>query len=312
MRTPIVPGDVPFLIQNAFTVYIQSSSTRIYSDNDYSKKGAIVTREEWFHPMFRTALIVGLKELDNLDKLNRHTHIYFSHSYKNQSGSSLVLDSFRQSNSLLYDFEYFTRDNKRLLSFGYQAGKVGSILGLLCHQKLLKSVTPITLETYFALTEKPKIGILGPNGKVGSGVRSTLEWFDLSYTGFDRNSDKENLSDYDLLFNCISLDKNSTEVWFHPDQTFKKRIVICDISCDTIKPNNPIRLYTQNTTWENPVTVSDGGAEIISITNLPSLIPKESSDYFSKKFVKLLTTFGDSTWQECLSKLPDRGAELLI
>jgi len=133
-RTPLTPLDIKKLVFNGFKVYIQYSNKRVYSNDDY--KNIIdhieFTSEPWYSNKFSNALIVGLKEIEHLDKLSNHKHLYFSHSYKNQYGSDLILNSFKNSNSVIYDFEYFLYHNKkRIISFGFYAGVVGAVLGLL-------------------------------------------------------------------------------------------------------------------------------------------------------------------------------------
>ena len=36
-RTPIIPIDIPVLIQHGFNIYVESSSNRIFSDEEYEK-----------------------------------------------------------------------------------------------------------------------------------------------------------------------------------------------------------------------------------------------------------------------------------
>ena len=131
-RTPIVPDDIPKLILMGFDIFVETSQHRIFSDTEYKTKGAIITNKPWNHPIFNDCLIVGLKEIAELENLNNHKHLYFSHSYKKQNGFENILQKFAKSCSIIYDFEYFLDDdNKRLISFGFYAGIVGCVLGLL-------------------------------------------------------------------------------------------------------------------------------------------------------------------------------------
>ena len=91
------------------------------------------------------------------------------------------------------------------------------------------------------------------------------------------------------------LDNNYNEVWFDANTSYSKSIIIADISCDYSKPNNPIQIYNTNTTWENPVYSYNKYVDIVAINNLPSLIPKESSNYFPSKCVNLLLEVDDQT-----------------
>ena len=65
-------------------------------------------------------------------------------------------------------------------------------------------------------------------------------------------------------------------------------VVISDVSCDYTKPNNPIDIYDEATSWDKPVYSYNDFVDIISIDNLPSMLPKESSDNFSNNLTKLL------------------------
>jgi len=300
LRVCLVPQDIPKL--TGFTVYIESCKKRIYTDEQYQSQGAIVTTLPWYHSDFKNALILGLKELDHLEHLNEHNHVYFSHSYKNQEGSKIILDAFHKSKSTIYDFEYFKKQSKRVISFGYYAGIVGGVLGLAQYHSNLPKLNP---ETFKELLNKKwntelKIAIIGAYGKVGLGVCKILGEMGINnYDIFDRSTPKNKLSNYDIVFNCILLDYNNTEVWFSRYNIFKKKLVICDISCDNTKPNNPINLYNHNTTWEDPVFHYNEFVDIISISNLPSLMPKESSDYFSKQCVELLLERDSMVWENC-------------
>jgi len=310
-RTPLIPNDVNKLINNGFIVFIESSKYRIYKDDDYKREGAIITSNKWYNSIFNDALIIGLKEIDLLDKLSNHIHIYFSHSYKKQNNSQQILKRFFDSSSIIYDFEYFTdKNNKRLLSFGFYAGIVGAILGILqyytknvyykniCNLKGWKSENNMLndINDYvqeYLLIKKIKIVIIGYSGNCGEGVINILNKLHLPYIGIGKNDNKTNLKDYDIIYNCINLDENSNEIWFDENTIFNKNIVICDISCDYAKSNNPIKLYNENTTWNLPVYSYNEYVDIIAINNLPSLLPKDSSDYFSKKCTNLLLDFDD-------------------
>ena len=86
-RTPLVPNDVKILIENGFTIYVESNENckRFFKDKEYTDVGAIVTEKKW-HEM-ENLLIIGIKELSDIDlsKLNSHTHMYFSHSFNKKS-----------------------------------------------------------------------------------------------------------------------------------------------------------------------------------------------------------------------------------
>lgn len=326
-RTPIIPNSINKLINNGFIVFVESSKYRVYKDDDYKREGAIITNNKWYDSIFKDALIIGLKEIDLLDKLSNHTHIYFSHCYKKQINSQKILKYFFDSSSIIYDFEYFIdKDNKRLLSFGFHAGMVGGILGLLqyytksvydsniCRLKgwISESNMIVNINDYikeYLFLKKIKIAIIGYSGNCGKGVINILNKLNILYVGIGRDDNKGTLKDYDIIYNCINLDENYDEIWFNENSNFNENIVITDISCDYAKPNNPIKLYNENTTWDLPVYSYNEYVDIIAINNLPSLLPKDSSDYFSEKCIDLLLDFEDdrnSYWKNNLNIFYDK------
>jgi saccharopine dehydrogenase (NAD+, L-lysine-forming) len=301
-RTPIIPNDIVILIKNNFIIYVEKSNNRIYKDQDYQLNGAILTEKPWWDNEFKNTLIIGLKDI-NLNKLHNHKHLYFSHSYKNQFGSQEILSQFKNSKSIIYDFEYFLDDsNKRIISFGLFAGINGCILGLLqfINKRLYnininnlncwnsKDIILKNIKKNLFLFDKIKIAIIGANGNCGNGVIQILNCLNIEYTIFYKNTDKSTLKNFDIIYNCITLNENYNEIWFDNSDTFLKPLIIVDISCDYSKNNNPIKLYNKATTWENPVYSYNNFVDIIAINNLPSLLPNDSSDYFSEKCISLL------------------------
>ena len=84
-------------------------------------------------------------------------------------------------------------------------------------------------------------------------MQSLLNELELNYTILDKNSDSNTFVNYDIFINCIKLDPKSNVTWFDSQTKFTNQIIISDISCDYTKPNNPIKLYNENTTWSKPV-----------------------------------------------------------
>lgn len=305
-RTPLIPKHVNILVSNGITVIIESSINRIFSDNEYELAGGIITNKHW--SLFQHALIIGIKELDNLHLLNKHIHIYFSHSYLGQYGSNLILKSFVDSSSLLYDFEFFTDHNSnRLISFCYWAGFIGVFLGLnqfynkFNHLVNLKNLTYfnniqelVDLTNKFIFNLDVKVAIIG-NGKTSKGAQEFCKYFNLNFIIFSKSSDKKLLIDYGIVINCIKLNENNKETWFDINTPFYKNIIIVDVSCDYTKSNNPIKIYNKETDWINPVYSYNNFVDIIAINNLPSLIPRESSIEFSTLFIDLLLDFESDT-----------------
>jgi len=300
-RCPLAPSDVTILCNCGFTVFVQSSETRCFSNYEFEKAGAIITNKSWDN--FSNCLTIGIKELDNIDKLNSHTHIYFSHSYKNQSGATNLLQHFKNSNSNLYDLEYFVNgQNKRLIAFGYYAGFNGASLGLLQYLKKTNGNKLSNLKYWkscqeildninnFKIPEKISICIIGSTGRCGNGAQALFNAFGIKYTELSTLDPKTNLESYDIVINCICLTK-PVGTWYDSTTPFYKNTVIVDISCDYTSLNNPIKLYNSKTTWEEPVFSYNNLVDIIAIDNLPSLLPSESSSEFSSILTNLLKQY---------------------
>lgn len=300
LRTPLIPKDVKILVKNKFIVYVKSSNNRIYKDDEYLENGAIITHEHWSNMKFKNALIVGLKEVE-LKYLDSNHHLYFSHSFKNQWDSQKILETFSTTNSIIYDFEYFLKENKRILSFGFYAGIVGCVLGIFqYYHKKLYNKNIISLKCWKDENEmlnhikdfnfkNLNVGIIGANGNCGNGVKYILNKLNIEYTIIPRDDkDKNIFANFDIFYNCILLNENFNDIFFDKNTNFFKQICIVDISCDNNKFNNPIQLYKENTSWDNPVFNYSNLVDIIAISNLPSLLPKDSSNYFSNKCKDLI------------------------
>jgi saccharopine dehydrogenase (NAD+, L-lysine-forming) len=301
-RTPLIPSDIKTLIINGFEVFIQTSNKRIYSDFQYLEMGATITSLHWSD--FDNTIIIGLKSLDNLELLEKQKnciHVYFSHSYLNQVGSDLILDSFAKSSNLLFDLEYFLNNGKRLVTFGYWAGYIGTIFALKQYYNKINNLPDLNnlkfwenlneIRKFFSdikLSPDIKIGLIGSNGNCGIGAKNILNSLGLNYIPYNSNSNKNNMENLDIIINCIKLSPCYDEIWFNKNTTFYKYIVISDVSCDYTKPNNPIDIYDEATSWDKPVYSYNDFVDIISIDNLPSMLPKESSDNFSNNLTKLL------------------------
>lgn len=309
-RCPLVPEDIRSLVKKGFRFIVQESEHRVFSNKDYRDiSGCTLTTKHWFEPEFQQCLILGIKELFALEKLNGHTHCYFSHSFKQQSNSKRILSAFANSNSTLHDIEYLLDSSgNRVIAFGFYAGLVGAALGL---QQFSLESSGKTLEnlqvfesfhsmlSFIQIHSHPKIVVIGPNGRCGSGVCNLLNTLQLSYSTYTKNEKISNLYQYDIIFNCILLDTTYSEIWFSKDSitTYSgKPLIIVDISCDYSKPNNPIQLYEMATTWKKPVYKPCEKISIIAIENLPSLLPKESSIHFSQQLTKLLLENDECVW----------------
>ena len=318
LRTPLVPRDVATLVQAGFTVFVESCKNhRIYLDQEYSNLGIQVTNKPWYSDEFpKNTLILGIKGGFDLTQLSQHKHAYFSHSFGNQEGSADILKAFVQSKSQLYDLEFVTDQmGKRMLAFGERAGQMAAGLGI--YQYFYKTVLgkdvqdlqPWTSELEFMqemtqytsnIPKNVKIAVMGKNGRCGRGVCQFLDKMGFSYVGIDKNH-TTSLSEYDIIYNCILLGNVNAPLWLSvqdAEYEIQKPTVLVDVSCDVSKPNHPFReLYVETTSWKTPVKTVGPYLDIIAIDNLPSLLPRESSDDFSRDLTQLLLSEDLEPWK---------------
>ena len=67
-------------------------------------------------------------------------------------------------------------------------------------------------------------------------------------------------------------------------------VVIADIACDPRSDFSPIKVYGHETTWENPATrvAGEPPLDVTAIDNLPSLLPRDSSEDFAAQLLPVL------------------------
>jgi saccharopine dehydrogenase (NAD+, L-lysine forming) len=208
-------------------------------------------------------------------------------------------------------------------AYGYHAGAAGAALALetwawqLNHpagepfpgvssypneNALLEDVKKAISQGIAKAGKAPRVLVMGALGRCGSGAvdlclkagvpdSNVLKW-DLAETA--AGGPFKEIVESDIFVNCIYLsskipnfvDMKSLEA---PD---RKLSVICDVSADTTNPNNPVPVYTVATTFDKPTVPVEVNGEprlnIISIDHLPSLLPREASEAFSKDLLPSL------------------------
>jgi saccharopine dehydrogenase (NAD+, L-lysine-forming) len=254
------------------------------------------------------AVVVGIKELPEDPADLQHTHVFFAHAYKGQEGADEVLDRFRRGGGELLDVEYLTVDGKRVVAFGYWAGYVGAALSVLRHRGLLEGgVAPMSRadldERLRSSTpdEPERALVIGSRGRSGSGAVDALTVAGCAMTRWDRADtvvlDRAALLDQDILVNCVVSSEKREPFVTAADLDVPRRLrVVGDVTCDVTSEANLLPVNTAVTTWDEPVRrfgTDDHPLEVIAIDNLPSLLPRESSDSFSAELTPLLPDLAD-------------------
>lgn len=249
-----------------------------------------------------------------------------------------MLSRFPQGGGTLLDLEFLSDEaGRRIAAFGYHAGYAGAALALeawawqLEHPeaKTMPGVTPFDnqgllvddVKQRLAAGEskagrKPRVLVIGALGRCGRGAvdlckqagipdENILKW-DMAETA--RGGPFSEIVESDVFVNCIYLSEEIPPFINKESLSSPKRnlSVVCDVSCDTTNPHNPIPIYTENSTFARPtlpvVGFENPPLSVISIDHLPSLLPRESSEAFSQALLPSLLQLKDrkvsSVWQQ--------------
>ena len=245
-RTPLTPCDCATLIENNYKIQFEPSDTRCYKDEEYESAGCVPASID---EMESSAIIMGLKEFDTTKTaLFNKKHFYFSHAFKGQENSHVIINSFQENGGHIYDYEYIVDENgRRVIAFGYWAGFAGMYLGLLQYaDRTARELAPTTAsEIRDILREygpKPKITICGARGRCGRGCLELLKLADITPRICERGDPIP--EDTEIFINAIYLSPDSTAVFFDEANipNYERLRVIVDVSCDIHANNNPIRL----------------------------------------------------------------------
>jgi saccharopine dehydrogenase (NAD+, L-lysine-forming) len=267
----------------------------------------------------------------------QHAHVQFGHCYKQQENWDRYLSRFRRGGGVLYDIEFLTdARGQRVSAFGYHAGYAGAAIALLAWSHQLRHPTPLPSVTSYASdaalvgavkeavasaiprndNQHPRVLVMGALGRCGSGAvdlclaagipsSHVLKW-DVAETA--AGGPFREIATADIFINCIYLSKPIPPLVTLDSlaEPGRKLRVACDVSCDPNNPHNPVPIYRECSTFIQPtlpVEVAGDGPPLtmVSIDHLPSLLPREASEAFSRKLLPTLKTLDrrheDDVWQ---------------
>ncbi|AQZ18854.1 LYS1 (YIR034C) [Zygosaccharomyces parabailii] len=324
-RAALTPSTVKALMSKGFKIYVEDSPQSTFSADEYRKVGAtIVPAGSWVNAP-RDRIIIGLKEMPENDTFPLvHEHIQFAHCYKNQAGWQNVFRRFIKGHGTLYDLEFLENDQgRRVAAFGFYAGFAGAALGIRdwafkqthADSENLPAVSPYPNEDslikdvvgdYRAAlrkgAKKPTVLIIGALGRCGSGAIDLLHKIGIPDGNIKKWDIKETsrggpfpeIAQADIFINCIYLSKPiapfiNYELLNHPNRRLR---TVVDVSADTTNPHNPIPIYNIATVFSDPTvlvpTTAGPKLSVISIDHLPSLLPREASEFFVRDLLPSL------------------------
>ncbi|WP_397541740.1 saccharopine dehydrogenase [Roseovarius salis] len=311
-RTGLTPEGAGALVTRGVRVTVEESATRILPAGDYAAAGCDIAPAGSWPDAPRDAIILGLKELPDDGTPLPHRHIMFGHAYKGQHTGRRLLERFKAGGGTLYDLEYLTDgDGRRVAAFGYWAGYAGAAVSLkawaaqrqggICppvatwpDKEALLSELRRDLDA--AGDARPTAIVIGALGRVGTGAADLCEAMGIAPTRWDIDETRHGgpfpeILAHDIFFNCI-LARPGTPVFVpSPALTAERRLtVVGDIACDPDSDYNPVPVYDHATSWAAPVTRvhDDPPLDIMAIDNLPSLLPRESSEDFAAQLLPSL------------------------
>ena len=313
-RVGLLPDAVPRLRAQGINVTVEDSPTRIIPTQDYRGAGAEIAAEGSWVTAPEDAIVFGLKELPDDGTPLRHRHIMFGHAYKGQPAGQTLLKRFNAGGGTLYDLEYLENaGGRRVAAFGYWAGYAGAAVSLLAYAAQAKGGVCPPVSTWPTAKDMradvatalgdatPNALVIGALGRVGTGASDLCTELGLSVTKWDiaetsHGGPFPEVLAHDLFFNCI-LARPGTPVFVPADTPAQPRDlrVIGDIACDPDSDFSPIKVYDRVTSWEAPaLRVHDTPPlDVMAIDNLPSLLPRESSEDFAAQLLPHLETLTD-------------------
>jgi saccharopine dehydrogenase (NAD+, L-lysine-forming) len=321
-RTPLAPADAGRLVAAGWKISVESFPSRVFPDQNYRNAGCAVVPSGSWREAPPGAFILGVKELPADDTPIAHTHLYFAHAFKEQTGWRELLDRFTRGGGTLLDLEYLVDEQgRRLAAFGHWAGFAGCALGIKvwCRQRQgipggnshYPAVSSYEYQADLvhevqgalaALGRAPRVLVIGAKGRSGRGAMACLRRLGMGGDGWDKEETLKGgpfpqILSYDIFVNCVLVEGDVAPFLTSDLLASPRRLsVISDVTCDGARPGNAIPIYQGFTTFQRPVLRLCGEPnplDLIAIDHLPSLLPRESSEDFSGQLLPCLLGLPD-------------------
>lgn len=181
-RVALTPAQCKWIKRNVpnVDVWVQHSSNRCFSDQEYARAGVTVTED-----LSACDILLGIKEVPVEQLIAGKTYLFFSHTKKKQPQNKGLLQAILAKNIRLIDYECLEHeDGQRIIGFGFFAGVVGAHNGIMAYgqrtglyhlervyrQRSFREL----IHTYFGLRlPNVKIAVTG-SGRVAHGVLEVM------------------------------------------------------------------------------------------------------------------------------------------
>jgi hypothetical protein len=128
-RVALTPAQCKWIHKNLdfVQIIVQSSSTRCFSDREFSMAGAEVKND-----VSDCDILLGIKEVPVENLVAKKTYLFFSHTKKEQPRNQKLLRAILDKQITLVDYECLEHeDGQRIIGFGFFAGVVGAHNGMM-------------------------------------------------------------------------------------------------------------------------------------------------------------------------------------
>ena len=181
-RVALTPAQCKWIHKNFddVRVYVQSCTTRCFSDREYTQAGIEVKED-----MTGCDLLLGIKEVPAEMLIPGKTYLFFSHTKKLQPHNKKLFRAILDKKITLVDYECLEHDDgTRIIGFGFFAGVVGAHNGMMAYgqrtglyklgrvyqQRSFREL----IHTYFGLRlPNVKIAVTG-SGRVAHGILEVM------------------------------------------------------------------------------------------------------------------------------------------
>ena len=341
-RAPVTPAGVRRLLDAVVRLTVERSAQRVFADQEYAAAGAALAETGAWATAPTDVVVLGIKELPVDTAPLVHRHVYFAHAFKEQQGWRDILGRFAQGGGTLLDLEYLQReDGRRVAAFGYWAGYVGAAVGVLAvaHLRAGAAGSLVALRPWASRARlieacqaaldgaaPPSSIVLGAKGRSGSGAAALLSALGAPVTSWDLEETRaggpfDAILAHELFVNAVlvmgAMPPFVTRAQLVDAGGRRRLRVIADVSCDPHSPYNPVPLYDDTTTMEQPTVRAIGGRgevaplDVVAIDHLPSLLPRESSEDFAEQLLPHLLELerGSAVWRGAEQVFRDKLAQ---